>query len=98
MEDRMAELARREPANDLERRALAQAAREVLLAESSDWAFIMDTGAVAPYAHRRFKEHVTRFGRLRDMLASSAIDEAYLHDCETKDSIFQELDYRVFRE
>ncbi len=98
MEDRMAELARREPASELERRALAQAAREVLLAESSDWAFIMDTGAVAPYAHRRFKEHVARFTRLREMLGSGPIDEAYLHDCETKDSIFQELDYRVFRE
>jgi 1,4-alpha-glucan branching enzyme len=98
MEDRMAELARREPGSELERRALAQAAREVLLAESSDWAFIMDTGAVAPYAHRRFKEHVVRFGRIRDMILSGAVVEAELHEIELRDSIFQELDYRVFRE
>jgi 1,4-alpha-glucan branching enzyme len=97
-EDRMAELARREPSGDLERRALAQAARETLLLESSDWAFIMDTGAVTPYAHRRFKEHATRFTRLWEMLQAGAIDEGFLHECEWKDSIFQELDYRVFRE
>ncbi len=96
-EERMAELARREAASDLERRALAQAAREVLLLQSSDWAFIMDTGAVAPYAHKRFKEHVVRFTRLWEMIGRGAIDEGFLGDGEWKDSIFQELDYRVFR-
>ena len=36
---------------------LAQAARELLLAQSSDWQFIITTGAAADYAERRFKEH-----------------------------------------
>ena len=92
-----AELARREAGSDLERRALNQAAREVLLLQSSDWAFIMDTGAVAPYAHKRFKDHVARLTRLWDQVRSGAIDEGFLRDCEWKDSIFQEIDYRVFR-
>jgi 1,4-alpha-glucan branching enzyme len=36
---------------------LAQAARELLLAQSSDWQFIISTGAVPDYAFRRFTEH-----------------------------------------
>jgi 1,4-alpha-glucan branching enzyme len=97
VEARMGELARREPASDLERRALAQAARETLLLQSSDWAFIMDTGAVASYAHKRFKEHAIRFTRLWEMVRAGGIDGGFLDDCEGKTSIFQELDYRVFR-
>ena len=36
---------------------LAQAARELLLLESSDWQFIISTGAAGDYASRRFQEH-----------------------------------------
>jgi 1,4-alpha-glucan branching enzyme len=39
------------------RMVLAQAARELLLAQSSDWQFIISTGAAADYAERRFREH-----------------------------------------
>jgi len=96
-EERMAELAGREPGSDLERRALNQAAREILLLQSSDWAFIMDTGAVAPYAHKRFKEHVLRFTKLWEMIGKGGVDGAVVADLEGKDSIFQEIDYRIFR-
>jgi 1,4-alpha-glucan branching enzyme len=44
-------------ASQAARPVLAQAAREVLLAQSSDWQFIISTGAAADYAERRFKEH-----------------------------------------
>jgi len=36
---------------------LAQAARELLLAQSSDWQFIISTGAAADYAEKRFSQH-----------------------------------------
>ncbi|MBA3496700.1 MAG: DUF1957 domain-containing protein [Gemmatimonadales bacterium] len=36
---------------------LAQAGRELLLAQSSDWQFIISTGAAADYGERRFREH-----------------------------------------
>ena len=39
------------------RPVLAQAARELLLAQASDWQFIMSTGAVTDYAERRFTLH-----------------------------------------
>jgi 1,4-alpha-glucan branching enzyme len=42
------------PAHEL---VLAQAAREMLLAQASDWQFIISTGQVTDYAVRRFTEH-----------------------------------------
>lgn len=39
------------------RQVLAQAARELLLAQSSDWQFIISSGAAADYAERRFRDH-----------------------------------------
>lgn len=97
-EERMVELARRFPeAGGVAERALKQAARELLLAQSSDWAFIMTTGTMTAYAERRTREHVQRFTRLYEMVVSGQIDEGWLADVESKDTIFQEIDYRVYR-
>jgi 1,4-alpha-glucan branching enzyme len=81
----------------VESRALAQAARELLLAQSSDWAFIMKTGTMVPYAVRRTKEHVSRFNELYDGLKSRSVDVRRLEDMEWRDNPFQSLDYRVYR-
>ncbi len=43
--------------NPAARPVLAQAARQMLLAQSSDWQFIISTGAVVDYAERRFNLH-----------------------------------------
>ncbi len=43
---------------------LEQAARELLLAQASDWQFIISTGAAADYGERRFREHCARAERL----------------------------------
>ena len=95
-EDRMVALAKRPNPSALERRALNQAARELLLAQSSDWAFLITVGASAPYGHRRFRDHIARFIRLADGIEKGKIDEADLRKSESHDSIFQELDYRVY--
>ena len=93
----MQELVRRFPsAEGLTRRALNQAARELLLAQSSDWAFLMTTGTAKPYAERRTKDHIAQFTRLYEMLTSGRIDERELSGYENRDAIFQELDYRVY--
>jgi 1,4-alpha-glucan branching enzyme len=96
-ERRMVELAEQFPnAEGLMRRALNQAARELLLAQSSDWAFIITTGTMVQYAVKRFKDHIHRFTRIYEMIKESRIDEVWLVDVESKDSIFQEIDYRVY--
>jgi 1,4-alpha-glucan branching enzyme len=95
--ERMVELARRfrEP-TALERRALDQAARELLLMQSSDWAFIMTSGTTVAYAERRLREHVHRFRRLDDELVRGTLDDSWLAEIEARDNLFPQLDYRVY--
>lgn len=96
--ERMTELANRFPdADGGLRRALNQSARELLLAQSSDWAFIMKTGTMVEYAVKRTRDHIVRFLNLYDQIVSNSIDEGYLSDLEYKDNIFPELDYRIYR-
>lgn len=96
--ERMSELARahtRVNGNGLLRRALNQTLRELLLAQSSDWAFILGTGTHTGYAARRTKDHLLRFNRLYEDIKSNTIDEAWLSDIEYQDNIFPAVDYRV---
>ena len=80
------------------KRALNQAVRELLLAQSSDWAFIMKTGAMAPYAKKRTSESLKNFTRLFTEINDNNVDEANLKSLEEKDSLFPNLDYSVYRE
>jgi 1,4-alpha-glucan branching enzyme len=95
--DRMTELARSHPegTNGLVKRALNQALRELLLAQSSDWAFILGTGTHTSYAVARTKDHLLRFNRLYEEIKSHSIDEEWLSEIESKDNLFPEIDYLV---
>ncbi|MCD6309551.1 MAG: DUF1957 domain-containing protein [Candidatus Eremiobacteraeota bacterium] len=95
---KMVELADRfrEP-NNLELRALNQAARELLLAQSSDWAFIMKTGTHVEYARQRTENHITRFNRLYHEISEGKIDEGHLSHIESLDNLFSEIDYSIYR-
>ena len=96
--DHMRALVQRFPEADGHRRwALDQAARELLLAQSSDWAFIMKTGTSVDYAVRRFKTHLHRFHRLREMAESGHYDTGYLQAVTGRDSLFPDMDYRIFQ-
>ena len=93
----MHDLARRyQQPTDLERRALNQAARELLLLQSSDWAFIMKTATAVKYACDRVKAHLARFRRLDREISEGRIDGGWLADLEGRDNIFPEIDYRVY--
>ena len=78
------------------RRALGQAGRELLLAQASDWAFIMRTGTLVPYAVRRTELHLSRFGRLAGALKANRIDPAEVAELEELDPIFPGLDPGLF--
>ena len=95
--ERMIELSYREPVDEVEWRALNQAARELLLAQSSDWAFIMKTGTMVPYAVRRTRSHLLRFNRLYESLNQGKIDEQWLESVEYMDNIFPDINYRSYR-
>jgi 1,4-alpha-glucan branching enzyme len=83
-------------AKGLERRALNQAARELLLAQSSDWAFIITNATVTPYAIKRFRTHVQRFNRLARQLRAGHVDSEMLAEFEAADNLFAEIDYRAY--
>jgi 1,4-alpha-glucan branching enzyme len=84
------------PLTSIEERLLKQAAREVLLAQSSDWAFIMKTQTMVDYAVRRTKNHIRRFHKFYHMLKTGQYDEAYLAEVEFRDNIFPNIDWTSF--
>lgn len=97
MVERMVEQAREHRnAGGLLQRALNQMARELLLAQSSDWAFIMKTGSHVPYAVERFREHAEHFTQLYDDVRSGSLDEGYIGKLESKYTIFPHIDYAVY--
>lgn len=96
-QERMTELARRFPhAGGLTARALRQAGRELLLAQASDWPFILRTNTSPEYARRRVTEHLARFTALHDQLLANHVDAAALAAVEAQDNLFPHLDYRYW--
>lgn len=94
---RMIALANRHPASTgIQARALNQAARELLLAQSSDWAFIMKMGTMVEYATRRVLEHLGHFAELAAAIEEERIEEDGVLRREQAWPIFPDLDYRVF--
>jgi 1,4-alpha-glucan branching enzyme len=77
-------------------RVLQQLGRELLLAQSSDWAFLIRSGTAKGYATKRTTDHLTRFNTLREQLTRGAIDERFLADCESRDNIFPEIEWRHY--
>ena len=96
--DRMCELARSFPneGDNLRRQALNQCARELLLAQSSDWLFIITNGTMVEYAHKAIKDHIGRFTKLYYQIKNDKIDAKYLLEVFDKDDIFPEIDYMIY--
>jgi len=95
---RMTEIAHRhrETSDPAIERALKQAARELLLAQSSDWAFLIKTKSAPEYATERTKDHLLRFNRLYDQLDTAQIDCDFLGECEERAKIFPKLNWRYY--
>jgi len=74
---------------------LAQAARQLLLAQSSDWQFIITTGEAADYAEARIKLHISDCARLMRGLDGTDADLANARqlatELDTRDAIFPDI-------
>jgi len=94
----MSEAARRhtENASPLADRVLKQLARELLLAQSSDFAFLMKTGTAREYATKRTVDHLSRFTRLHDQLVTNNADEEFLSECESRDNLFPNVNWHYY--
>ncbi len=80
----------------LQTRALNQAARSILLAQASDWPFIMKSGTTVDYANKRITDHLARFNYLHDSFRKNRINERYLAALEIMDNIFPHVDFRDY--
>lgn len=83
-------------AGSIEGRALRQAARSLLLAQASDWPFIMKSGTGVEYASGRLRDHLGRFHYLEKALRESNINERSLRALEFMDDIFPGVDPGLF--
>lgn len=75
---------------------LKQAARELLLCQSSDWPFLVSTGQARDYAIQRFSQHAERCNRLLNSLEKGKPDLALAEEYWELDKIFPEIDYLLF--
>jgi 1,4-alpha-glucan branching enzyme len=75
-----------------QRRWLTQAGRELLLAQSSDWSFILRAGTTTDLARERINRHLERFWRLMDAIENGTpLPPAWLAAVEQEDGLFPEL-------
>jgi 1,4-alpha-glucan branching enzyme len=96
--ERMIELADRfADDSGLKERALNQAAREILLAQGSDWAKMLYQGEGASYARSRIEEALRNFTTIYDALGSNYISTEWLTSLERQHNIFPHINYRIFR-
>jgi len=96
-EEEMARLAEEfRGAEGLRRRALNQCARELLLAQSSDWPFLMSVGSAASYARRRVEQHISRFRAIAEQVRRNALNEEELSRIEALDNVFPDADYALW--
>ncbi|MBI2886944.1 MAG: DUF1957 domain-containing protein [Chloroflexi bacterium] len=80
---------------------LNQAARELLLLQSSDWPFLITTGQAKEYAIQRFEGHAERFNHLAEAALRGAPGPqamALYREFYETDNVFPFIDYRVFQE
>ena len=106
VEERLALLVRRHPnAQGDQERALAQAVRELLLAQSSDWPLLLSQGGVdssaglGQAALMRPVQHLRRCERLCTLAEAPALTEDdvnFLDMVEELDNPFPNLNYRMF--
>ena len=94
----MTGLARAHASNDsaMVDRVMKQLARELLLAQSSDWAFLIKTGTAKHYATRRVTDHLLRFNRLYDEFTAGRVEEGFLSNCEWRDNLFPDVNWRYY--
>ena len=97
MADRMEALAKKhfKTTDTTQTRVLNQMLKELLLGQSSDWAFLMTTGTAMEYSVQRTKEHISNFNNLSFGL-DEGVNFELLEALETKNSIFNFVDFRIY--
>lgn len=95
--ERMEELTTRFPdQGSLKGRFLNQASREVLLAMSSDWPYIMHDQTSVTYAEKRLRNHLGSFNVVYSSMCKNTVNTEWLIKAEKRNQIFPNIDYNLF--
>ena len=79
-------------------RCVKQMTRELMQAQSSDWAFLMRNAAARPYATERTEDHLGRFDVLWGVFGSNPeTSGAQLAELEERNPIFPNLEWDTYR-
>ncbi len=85
----MVERCSRGVGSEADLRLLNQAGRELLLAQSSDWSFILRSGTTTELAKERVQRHLGRFWRLMAAIdRTEELPEGWLEEVEAEDALF----------
>ena len=95
--ERMIDLAERFPSDTgLKTRLLNIGALELLLAQSSSLAKMIDEGVDSEYAERRFRLSINAFTVVFDALGSNTVSTEWLTKLELMDNLFPWINYKIF--
>lgn len=75
---------------------LNQAARELLLLQSSDWPFLITTVQARDFAEKKFLDHLERFNKMCDMIEKDYNDPHAIEKISDTDNCFKDIDYKDF--
>jgi 1,4-alpha-glucan branching enzyme len=92
--ERLANRHKRDYSSDLVRGVLNQAARELLLLESSDWPFLVTTGQARQYSVQRFSQHLERYLSLATSIERGIPDGDLATRLWERDRVFPDVDFR----
>ncbi len=82
--------------NKLVQRAVKQCARELMLAQSSDWPFLIGTDSATEYASERLTSHFNNFWTLSTEIREDILNEESLTELENTHNIFKQINTAIF--
>lgn len=95
--ERMVDLANRFPADTgLKSRLLNAGAKELMLAQSSIWALMVNNDEFADYARSYFNRCINNFTEVFDALGSNTVSTEWLTKLENEHPFFPWMNYRIF--
>ncbi len=95
--ERMIDLTERFPAESgLKERLLNLAAKEVLLAQSSDWPLMLTKNQLPEYAEKMFTKNIISFTNVFSALASNTVSTEWLTKLEKEHALFPWINYKIF--
>lgn len=95
--ERMVDLSERFPGDTgLKARLLNLGAKELVLAQSSGWAKMIENDEEPEYAEIRFKQHINDFTAVFDALGSKTVSTEWLTKLENEHQIFQWINYKIY--